>query len=240
MDIPILYDDPYLLLCCKRPGSLSEPHNGAGLPELLAQQYRAQGKPDFISGVHRLDRNVGGVMVFSRKKSITGKLIAQVTERSILKEYVAILRGRPTAPAGVLEDLLFHDRTTNKTYCVKRMRKGVRPASLEYTTLAEVSRDGQPLTLVRIRLHTGRTHQIRVQFASRGTPLLGDIRYGSRDSACDAALWAFHLRLTHPVTGKPVEAVQLPPMQYPWDLFPSALWRTLEQETNESSPDYRS
>ena len=234
--IPILYEDAHLLVCCKPAGVLSEPHNGNGLPELLAQDHRAQGKPDFIAGVHRLDRNVGGLMVFSRRQPVTGKLIAQVAEHKVVKEYLAVLRGRPEKSEGVLEDLLFHDRATNKTFCVKRMRKGVRPASLEYRTLTEVSPEGTPLTLVRIRLHTGRTHQIRAQFSSRGTPLLGDIRYGSRDSRCDVALWAFHLAFSHPVTGRPVSVLQLPPMEYPWNLFQASVWLALESNIQGGSP----
>jgi len=144
--IPILYEDPHLLVCCKPVGVLSEPHNGAGMPELLAQQQKQAGKPDFISGVHRLDRNVGGLMVFSRRQNVTGKLIAQVAEHKMGKEYLAILRGSPAQPEAVLEDLLFHDKHSNKIFCVKRMRKGVRDAKLEYRTLAQTDHEGRTLT----------------------------------------------------------------------------------------------
>ena len=102
----------------------------------------------------------------------------------------------------------------NKSYVVKRMRKGVRQASLSYTVQGKA--DG--LTLVRVQLHTGRTHQIRVQFSSRGLPLLGDIRYGSK-ADCSPALWSTRLALTHPVTGKPIDVSCPPPDAWPWNLF---------------------
>ena len=213
--IPILYEDESLLVCCKPVGVVSEPDRGRGLPELLSAQLREAGKPDFIAGVHRLDKQVGGVMVFSRKKDVTGKLIAQAADRQMEKIYLAVLRGRPAAPEATLEDLLFHDSRTNKTFIVKRPRRGVREAKLSYRTLAET----EDLTLVRVRLHTGRTHQIRAQFASRGLPLLGDIRYGSK-ADCSPALWAWHICLRHPKTGCAIDVLCPPPEAYPWSLFP--------------------
>ena len=110
--------------------------------------------------------------------------------------------------------MLFRDAAHNKSYVVKRMRKGVREASLDYAVLGRA--DG--LTLVQVRLHTGRTHQIRVQFSSRGLPLLGDIRYGSK-APCSPALWSHRLALTHPVTGKPIDVACPPPDSWPWSLF---------------------
>ena len=216
----IIYDDRDLLVCVKPAGCLSEdgPQENC-MPKLLAAQYREAAKPDFIAGVHRLDRNVGGLMVFSRKKHITGKLTAAVAEHRVTKEYLAVLRGHPAEDEAILQDLLFRDSTKNKTYVVKRMRKGVRDASLAYRVLAKTD----TLTLVRVRLHTGRTHQIRAQFSSRALPLLGDIRYGSKDPGCDCALWSFHLAFEHPTTGKPVDILRRPPDTYPWNLFPEEL-----------------
>ena len=214
-DLHILYEDAHLVLCVKPVGVLSEDsEQGACMPALLREYYRAQGKSDYIATVHRLDRLVGGVMLFSRRREVTGKLTAAVAEHRVTKEYLAVLRGTPEADEATLTDLLFRDAAHNKSYVVKRMRKGVREASLHYAVQGK--RDG--LALVRVQLHTGRTHQIRVQFSSRGLPLLGDIRYGSK-ADCSPALWSTRLALTHPVTGKSLDVTCPPPETYPWTLF---------------------
>ena len=218
-DLTIKYEDKFLLLCVKPVGVLSEDsESGASMPRLLRAHYAALHQPDYIATVHQLDKITGGLMVFSRRKEATGKLIAAVAEHRVEKEYLAVLRGHPAEREAELTDLLFRDATKNKSYVVKRMRKGVREARLSYRVLAET----EGLTLVRVRLHTGRTHQIRVQFSSRGLPLLGDIRYGSKDPNCTAALWSYRLALTHPVTGERLDVTQPPPGQYPWTLFSCA------------------
>lgn len=212
----ILYEDAHLVICCKPVGYLSEDDGSEKcMPHWLRQHYREAGKPDYIATVHRLDKITGGVMVFSRRKEITGKLTALVAQHQITKEYLAVLRGHPEKEEDTLKDLLFRDATHNKSFVVQRMRKGVREASLFYRTLDRTD----ALTLVRVQLHTGRTHQIRVQFSSRQLPLLGDIRYGSKDPDCTAALWSFRLAFTHPVTQKSVDVTLPPPAQYPWNLF---------------------
>ena len=199
-ELRILYEDPYLVVCVKPVGVLSEDsESGRSLPRMLAEHYRQAGKPDYIATVHRLDKIVGGVMVLSRRREVTGRLTAAIAAHEITKEYLAV----------------FRDASHNKSYVVKRMRKGVREARLSYE---EVGRT-EELSLVRVQLYTGRTHQIRVQFASRGLPLLGDIRYGSKAPGCTAALWSYHLGFRHPVTGKPVDVTCPPPQVYPWDLF---------------------
>ena len=157
-------------------------------------------------------------MVFSRRKEVTGKLTALVAEHRITKEYLAVLRGHPEQAEDTLTDLLFRDAAHNKSFVVQRMRKGVREARLSYREIGRTD----ALSLVRIQLHTGRTHQIRVQFSSRQLPLLGDIRYGSKDPDCSAALWSYRLAFTHPVTKKAVDVQLPPPAQYPWDLFDAA------------------
>lgn len=215
-DLTIVYEDRSLLLCVKPVGVLSEDsENGASMPRLLRQHYAALHQPDYIATVHRLDKITGGLMLFSRQKAATGKLIAAVAEHRVEKEYLAVLRGHPAEKEAELTDLLFRDAAKNKSYVVKRMRKGVREAKLSYRVLGETNE----LTLVRVRLYTGRTHQIRVQFSARGLPLLGDICYGSKDANCSAALWSYRLALTHPVTGERIDVIQPPPKQYPWDLF---------------------
>ena len=215
--LKILYEDAHLVICCKPVGVLSEDsESGRCMPQLLREHYLAQGqKNPYIATVHRLDKITGGVMVFSRRREVTGKLTAAVQAHELVKEYLAVLRGHPQENAATLTDLLFRDASRTKSYVVTRMRKGVREASLEYVTLGRT----EELTLVQVRLHTGRTHQIRVQFASRGLPLLGDIRYGSK-AECTTALWSHRMAFTHPVTGKPVDVSCPPPRRWPWTLFP--------------------
>ena len=215
----ILYEDKHLLVAVKPAGWLSEPGGGKSFPDLLSACLTRQGKPGEIFTVHRLDRVVGGVMVFARTSKAAGVLTQAIAQRTVGKEYLAVLRGVPSQEQATLEDLLFRDASKNKTFVVKRMRKGVRDASLSYRLLGQTEREGQALSLVAVELHTGRTHQIRVQFSSRQLPLLGDIRYGSKDPGCETALWSRCLRFVHPVTGKPMEFLQLPPAAYPWDLF---------------------
>ncbi len=219
-ELTVLYEDPWLVAAVKPVGVLSEDsESGASMPELLRQRYRALGQNDYIATVHRLDKAVGGVMVFSRRKEITGKLTAAIREHQVTKEYLAVLRGHPEQPEATLTDLLFRDAEHNKSYVVQRMRRGVREARLEYRELGRT----EELSLVRVRLHTGRTHQIRVQFASRQLPLLGDIRYGSRDPRCTPALWSWHMAFSHPKTGREVDVTCPPPTAYPWDLFPGLI-----------------
>ena len=211
MEPAILTDDPAFFLCVKPAGILSE---SPGMPELLAVQNG--GKEVFP--VHRLDRDVGGVMVYARTKNAAAALSAAVSERRMEKEYLAVVSGTPDAPEGVYRDLLFKDARKNKSYVVKRPRRGVKEAELHYKL---VDQKGD-ISLIRIRLKTGRSHQIRVQFASRKTPLLGDRKYGS-PIQCPIALWSHRLAFPHPITGQIVEAAQNPPALWPWTEFESTL-----------------
>lgn len=216
--LKILYEDAHLVICCKPVGVLSEDsESGRCMPQLLREHYLAQGQKNlYIATVHRLDKITGGVMVFSRRREVTGKLTAALQAHELVKEYLAVLRGHPQEPAATLTDLLFRDAGHNKSYVVQRPRKGVREASLEYRELSRT----EELSLVRVRLHTGRTHQIRVQFASRGMPLWGDRKYGlPEEDASPLALWACQLSFTHPQTGKEMAFTSLPPEIEPWTQF---------------------
>ena len=144
--------------------------------------------------IHRLDKNVGGIMVYARTKAAAAVLSKAVQEGSMVKEYVAMVHGAPPK-TGDWTDLLWKDSAKNKVFVVKRERKGVKKARLEFTRL----RDGET-SLVHIRLHTGRSHQIRVQFSSRGFPLVGDHKYGSRDEATVPML--FSCRINFPWRGQ--------------------------------------
>jgi len=162
----ILFSDKHISVCVKPVGLDSEMEMPNTLKEILGGE---------VFPIHRLDKNVGGVMVYARTKQAAASLSKAVQESTMIKEYVAMVHGTPPE-TGDWEDLLFKDSNKNKVFVVKKERKGVKKAQLEFKTL----RAGEE-SLVRIRLHTGRSHQIRVQFSSRGFPLVGDHKYGSRD-----------------------------------------------------------
>lgn len=203
----VLYQDKDLVVCRKAPGLLSEGEGPDSLVTLLSRQC---GVP--VYPVHRLDRGAAGLMVFARSQASAAALSRAVQEKRLNKEYFALVSGVPTPAAGEMTDFLFKDSQKGKVFAVKRPRKGVREARLTYRTLW--SGGAEPVSLVRIRLDTGRTHQIRVQFSSRGMPLLGDGKYGSRVKG-ELALFSCALGFPHPVTGQRMEFFDKP-LGAPW------------------------
>lgn len=212
----ILEQNEAYVVCVKPAGIPSQGEGPEAMPALLAAELRAlsaqppahpsagpsaspaessAGPHGEIYPVHRLDQAVGGVMVYARTKQAAAALSRAIQEGRMEKEYLAVLTKPMAQPCGTLRDLLYHDRVKNKTYVVKRKRNGIKEAVLDYETLAS----GAAGTLVRVRLHTGRTHQIRVQFASRGCPLVGDGKYGGRGSA--PLLWSYRLSFPDPRDG---------------------------------------
>ena len=181
----ILYQDKELAVIVKPVGMESQ----AQVPQALSEQLGGT-----FYAVHRLDLNVGGVMVYARSKTAAAALSKAIQDGAMIKEYVAMVHGTPPE-TGDWEDFLFKDSRKNKVFVVKKERKGVKPARLEFNRL-----NAGETSLVRIRLHTGRSHQIRVQFASRGFPLVGDHKYGSRDTATTPML--FSCRITLPWKGE--------------------------------------
>ena len=207
----ILYEDKSLLLCEKPVGVISEE---GGLPDLLREQT---GRKE-IWCVHRLDRETGGLMVYAKTKGAAATLSAAIQAGQLQKEYYAVCQGEPPEE-GILRDLLFRDKARNKSFVVQRPRKGVREAELRYRRIAV--REG--MSLLRVALNTGRSHQIRVQFASRAFPLVGDKKYGSAYRDCDLALYSVRLTLPHPVTGQARSRELRPPETWPWSLFSDLL-----------------
>lgn len=207
MFIPILSLDESLVVCLKPPGTDSE----KDMPALLCAQLGVAE----VFCVHRLDKSVGGVMVYALGKAAAAELSRQIGGGMFWKEYLAVVHGRPEADTDTLRDLLFYDRARGKSYVITRKRAGVKDASLSYRVLAEADN----LSLLAVRLHTGRTHQIRVQFAARKMPLAGDRQYGSPLRGCPVALWSRALGFAHPVSSEPVCFEALPPGDYPWNLF---------------------
>ena len=186
----ILEQNAAYVVCVKPAGIPSQGEGLDAMPVRLAAEVGGE-----IYPVHRLDQAVGGVMVYARTKQAAAALSRAIQEGRMEKDYLAVLTKPMAEASGTLRDLLYHDRVKNKTYVVKRKRNGVKEAVLDYETLAS----GAEGTLVRVHLHTGRTHQIRVQFASRGCPLAGDGKYGGKGSA--PLLWSYRLAFPDPRDG---------------------------------------
>lgn len=210
--IPVLYTDKDFLVCSKPVGVLSE---SPGLPDLLQEQLGCRFYP-----VHRLDQGTGGVCVLADTARACTGLQELFLEGKVMKEYLAVVSGKPEEEKGSFHDYLYHDKRSNKTYVVKQKRKGVKEAVCDWSVVGTSSCNDQYLSLVRVSLHTGRTHQIRVQFASRGFPLVGDRKYGSRIKASAPALWAYALSFPHPWNADMQVSVSIHPDEvFPWTLF---------------------
>ena len=189
----ILYCDKDIVVCIKPVGLDSQQQ----IPSLIKENIEGE-----VYAVHRLDLNVGGVMVYARNKASAATLSRCIQEGKMIKEYVAMVHGNPPE-FGEWEDFLWKESRKNKVYVVKRMRKGVKQAKLEFNRLTS----GET-SLVHIRLYTGRSHQIRVQFASRGFPLVGDHKYGSRDKKTTPML--FSCKISFPFKGEIKSFEKLP------------------------------
>ncbi len=210
--IEICYEDADVLVCVKPPRVLSTDEPG-GLPSLLRQTL---GEPEAdIRTVHRLDRVVGGLMVLARNPRAASELSRQVREGAFEKQYWAVLHGTPEQKEDTLCDLLGRDKARKMTFVADASAKGVQEARLSYQVLAQK----EDASLVQIQLHTGRTHQIRVQFASRGYPLWGERKYSTRDDPCEIALFSQKIGFFHPKTGEWMEFRHEPPSAFPWDCF---------------------
>lgn len=193
----ILYSDKHIAVLVKPVGLDSETEVPAALKEQLSGE---------VFPIHRLDKNVGGVMVYARTKQAAAELSKAVQEGTMVKEYMAMVHGTPPE-SGDWEDLLWKDSKKNKVFVVKRQRGGVKTARLEFKRISA----GEE-SLVRIRLYTGRSHQIRVQFSSRGFPLVGDHKYGSRSEKNEPML--FSCRITFPWRGEMKVFEKLPEWAY--------------------------
>ena len=198
----ILFEDKDILVCIKPQGIVSQNDaKGASMISILEEHTGGTVYP-----LHRLDREVGGVMVYAKSHFAAAALSKDIAEHKFKKEYMALVHGKPESDKGEMRDLLFKDSRKNKSYVVKRMRKGVKEALLEYEVLN--SKDG--LSLVRVLQHTGRTHQIRVQFASRKMSLVGDKKYGADDDFKNIGLWSYRIAFNHPKTKQTLVFEKMP------------------------------
>lgn len=208
----IIYKDNDIVVCIKPQRVLSTDEPG-GVPDLVREAL-SDPKAD-VRTVHRLDQVVGGLMVLARNAATASNLSRQIREDLFEKEYTAVVHGHPEEDDGRLCDLLFRDKARRMTFVVAERGKDVQFAALNYQVLASTG----DLSKVRIQLETGRTHQIRVQFASRGMPLVGERKYSTLEDECEIALWSSKIGFAHPVTGEKMEFELQPPDVYPWNCF---------------------
>lgn len=205
----MVYVDDAVVVCVKPSGAVSTDEPG-GVPQLVRE---ALGNPkEQIRTVHRLDQVVSGLMVLARTEVAASELSRQIREGEFEKEYQAVVHGNLPADMDTLRDLLYRDKARRMTIVAQGMAKGVQEAVLDYRVLGR----GEAMNRVLVHLHTGRTHQIRVQFASRGYPLVGERKYCTLEDDCKIALWSHKLGFRHPITGKQCTFVLDPPKVYPW------------------------
>ena len=213
----ILYSDNKIIVCVKPRGVFSTDEEG-GVPSLL-RTWLGDEKASVYT-VHRLDAPVGGAVVYARTRHAASDLSRDIRHDNFRKEYLAVIHGTPQKKQDTLRDFLLRDQRKKKTFAVSGPEKGAQEAALEYTLLERA----EGLSLVRIGLLTGRTHQIRSQFSSRGMPLWGDRKYGAEDDG-PIALWSNRLRFPHPLTGENMDFRSPPPPEEPWAYFKEELWK---------------
>lgn len=204
-----VYLDDSIAVCIKPSGVRSTDEPG-GMPELVRQ---ALGDPKADARtVHRLDQVVSGLMVLARNEAAASELSRQIRDGEFQKEYLAVVHGEPGEPSGELRDLLYRDKARRMTMVATELGKGVQEAILRYRVLSKA----EGMSKVQIELLTGRTHQIRVQFASRNMPLVGERKYSTLEDPCPIALWSHRLGFKHPVTGEKITFRKEPPAIFPW------------------------
>ncbi len=234
----MLYEDDMLLVVQKPARILSQPANDNACQDmatlLTERQRQLYGqKTPYIGVVHRLDCGVGGLMVYAKKSDAAGCLSRCMADGMFRKEYLCVTEGMPPQSAGTLTDLLFRDMRQNKVFVVDRQRHGVKKAELSYETAAICSTEEKTFSLLRVRLSTGRSHQIRAQLSHIGVPIVGDGKYGAHEKptdACPIALFSCHLSFPHPAclirkkkrpdTGQVIDLSVYPDAAvFPWSLF---------------------
>lgn len=206
----IIYSDSDIVVCLKPARVLSTDEPG-GMPDLVREALGDPGAD--VRTVHRLDRVVSGLMVLARNARAASELSRQIREDIFQKEYLAVLHGIPVERAATLRDLLGRDKARRMTYVAEEPGKGIQEAVLDYRILAASAE----MSRVLIQLRTGRTHQIRVQFASRGYPLVGERKYSVLDDPCEIALWSHRLAFLHPATKEKLVFIHEPPDIFPWN-----------------------
>lgn len=217
----ILFKNNDFIVCVKPQGipSQPDPSGCVDMTALLSDELIKNGEKSDIFVVHRLDRSTGGLIIYARNKEAAASFSRLVAEKDgFQKEYLAVISGMPKNESGNMTDYLFKDSAQKKAFVVKSERKGAKLANLDYEVRSTVQTEEKVFSLLQIKLHTGRFHQIRAQLSSRGMPIYGDGKYGSREKAPNFALWAS--KITFIYKGKNYEFESAPDLsQKPWSLF---------------------
>lgn len=218
----ILYEDNHIIVVVKEPGIPSQADKTKDedmltlIKAYLKEKYNKPGNV-YLGLVHRLDRAVGGVMVFAKTSKAASRLSEQVRNKQVKKNYIAVVKGKMENLNGVMKDYLVKDERKNKSFVANKDTKNAKFSELEYEVLKydEVTH----MSLVKIDLKTGRHHQIRVQFSSRGHSLCGDTKYGTRSRSKQLALWSYRLKFYHPTTKEELEFKYLPTQKGVWNIL---------------------
>ena len=206
----LLYSDDRIAVCIKPAGVVATDEPG-GMPELLRDALGCES----VRSVHRLDRVVGGVMVYALTRRAASDLGSQMQNGGFRKEYLAVVHGCPREPQGTMRDHLLRDTAKRKSFLASEDTPGAQEANLDY----RFQGTSGGLSLLSIRLYTGRTHQIRCQLSGRGMPIVGDRKYGWPEDDCAIALWSCGLSFLHPRTGERLSFARMPEQTYPWMIF---------------------
>lgn len=218
-ELRVLLEDEYLISVIKPYGVMSQGNeNTKSIADDICAYLKGKGERGEVFVIHRLDKTTGGVMFFAKTKEVAAKMSSLIQNGEFHKVYNAVLCGEIAENEGELSDLLYHDKRRNKTYVVNRERKGVKKARLSYTLCGTAEFSGAKVSKVEVRLFTGRTHQIRVQFASRKHPLVGDRKYGSTVEDKNIALWSKEISFEHPIKNELVK-VSAEPAGEIFDIF---------------------
>lgn len=220
--LKILYEDNHIIVVVKEPGIPSQADKTKDadmltiIKQYLKEKYNKPGNV-YLGLVHRLDRSVGGVMVFAKTSKAASRLSEQVREKQVKKNYIAVVKGKFEKSKGIMQDYLVKDSKNNKSFVTNKDNKNAKFSELEYEIIKYDERTN--MSLVKINLKTGRHHQIRVQFSSRGHSLCGDTKYGTRSRSKQLALWSYKLSFYHPTTKEKLEFEYLPETNGVWNIL---------------------
>ena len=220
--LKVIFEDNHIIVV-EKPVNIPSQGDKTGdidmltiIKEYLKEKYKKPGNV-YLGLIHRLDRPVGGVMVFAKTSKAAARLSEQVREKIFEKTYLVVVNGKMERRSGILEDYLLKNEKNNISKVVKESTKNAKYASLDYEVLKyneEIN-----LSVLKVNLHTGRHHQIRVQLSSRDHSIYGDQKYGGRGHGKQIALWAYELKIKHPITKEEMHFKSIPEINGTWKIL---------------------